>query len=131
MFSSIMNATKYGDILSASLVPFIAERLPTTHRLYQDNDPKHTSRYIQKFFTDNRVNWWKSPAESPDLNPIDLVWGSTKTYLRDKHKNLEQLKDGIRTYWRSLTPELCIKYIDHLKKVMPAVVKEEGGPSGY
>ena len=54
------------------------------------------------------------------------------TYLRDKHKpkNLEQLKDGIRTYWRSLTPELCTKYIDILKKVMPAVVKE-GGPSGY
>ena len=133
MFSGIMNATKYGDILSASLVPFIAERFPTTHRLYQDNDPKHTSRYIQRFFADNRVNWWKSPAESPDLNPIELVWGSMKTYLRDKHKpkNLEQLKDGIRTYWRSLTPELCTKYIDHLKKVMPVVVKEEGGPSGY
>ena len=32
MFSGIMNATKYGDILSASLVPFIAERLPKTHR---------------------------------------------------------------------------------------------------
>ena len=79
------------------------------------------------------MNWWKSPAESPNLNPIELVWGSMKTYLRDKHKpkNLEQLKDGIRTYWRSLTPELCTKYIDHLKKVVPAVVKEEGGPSGY
>ena len=37
----------------------------------------------------------------------------------------------IRTYWKSLTPELCMKYIDHLRKVMPAVVKEEGGPSGY
>ena len=57
MFSGIMNATKYGDILSASLVPFIADRLPTTHRLYQDNDPKHTSRYIQSFFADNKVNW--------------------------------------------------------------------------
>ena len=39
MFCDIMNATKYGDILSASLVPFIAERFLTTHRLYQHNDP--------------------------------------------------------------------------------------------
>ena len=38
----------------------------------QDNDPKHTSRYIQRFFDDNRVNWWKSAAENPDLNPIEL-----------------------------------------------------------
>jgi len=40
----------------------------------------------------NKVNWWKSPAESLDLNPIE-VWGSMKTYLGDKHKpkKLEQL----------------------------------------
>ena len=36
--------------------------------LYQDNDPKHTSRYVQGFFKDNDINWWKSPAESPDIN---------------------------------------------------------------
>ena len=56
-----------------------------------------------------------------------------KTYLQDKNKpkNLEQLKDRIRNYWRSLTSELCTKYIDHLKKVMPAIVNDKGGPSGY
>ena len=104
-----MNTTEFRDILPASPVPFIAVRFPTTHRLYQDDDPKHTSRYIQRFFADNSMTWWKSPAESPDLNPIELVWGLMKTYFLDKRKpkNLEQFKDEIRTYWRSLTPELC------------------------
>ena len=79
-----------------------------------------------------RVNWWKSPAESLDLNPIE-VWGSMKTYLGDKHKpkNLEQLKEGIRTYWKKPTPEVCRRYIDHLQKVMPVVIQEQGAPSGH
>ena len=121
----IMNATRYGDILKASLVPFIQKSYPESHRLYQDNDPKHTSKYIQQFFQMNRINWWKSPAESPGLNPIEKVWGSMKTYLRDKHKprNLAELKEGIRTYWKKLTPEVCTRYIDHLQKMMPGLLR--------
>ena len=130
MIDGIMTATRYGNILKASLVPFVQE---CYHRVYQDNDPKHTSKYIQEFFDINRISWWKSPAESPDLNPIEKVWGSMKTYLRDKHKprNLEELKEGIRAYWKRLTPEVCTRYIDHLQKVMPVVVAEQGAPSGH
>ena len=81
----------------------------------------------------NNINWWRSPAESPDLNPIELVWGSMKTFLCDKHKprTLLELKEGIALYWRKMTPEMCTKYIDHLQKVMPIVVQEEGRPSGH
>ena len=71
LFSGIMNATKYGDILAAALVPFIREKYPNQHRLFQDNDPKHTSKYIQNFFATNNINWWKSPAETPDLNSLN------------------------------------------------------------
>ena len=86
MFSGTMNATIYGDILSLSLVPFIKQKFLDGHHLYQDNDPKHTSKYIQTYFEHNRVNWWKSPEESPDLNLIEKVWGSVKNYLQDKVK---------------------------------------------
>ena len=81
----------------------------------------------------NTTSWWKSPAESPDLNPIEKVWGSMKTYLTDKHKprNLEELKERTKDYWKKLTPEVCIWYIDHLQKVMPVVVAEQGAPSGH
>ena len=133
MFSGTMNATRYGDILSTSLIPFIRAVYPSRHRLYQDNDPKHTSRYIQDYFEKNKINWWKNPAESPDLNPIEKVWGMMKTFLRDKHKprNLGELKEGIERFWRTMTPEMCTRYINHLQKVVPDIVAADGEPCGH
>ena len=54
--SDIMNAIRYGQILAASLIPFIQDHYLRGHHLNQDNDPKHTSRYIQQFFADNSNN---------------------------------------------------------------------------
>ena len=74
MFKGIMNARKLGRILEAGLVPFIEEKFGEDHRLFHDNDPKHSSAYIEAFLERNNVNWWPTPPESPDLNPIELVW---------------------------------------------------------
>ena len=45
LFKGTMTATRYTKILHAALVPFIAKAYPTNHCSYQDNDPKHTSRW--------------------------------------------------------------------------------------
>ena len=79
IFEGIMAAPLYCEILQQTLqqtvLPFIQEHFPppptTTHRFMQDNDPKHTSRVAQQFYTDSDINWWKTPAESPDINPIE------------------------------------------------------------
>ena len=60
------------------------------------------------FLEEKGVNWWYTLPESPDLNPIELLWGSLKQYLRNhsKTKNLEELKTGIEQFWLTLTPEV-------------------------
>ena len=134
MFSGIMNARRLGMILEAGLLPFIAEKFSDGHRLFHDNDPKHASEYIEDFFKRHNVNWWPTPPESPDLNPIENIWGSLKQYLRThyKPKNLQELKDGIEQFWVTLTPEVCQRYIYHIpKKVIPKIVSVNGEPSGY
>ena len=133
MFTGIMNAKRLSAIYEAGLLPFVEERFPDSHRLYQDNDPKHSSKHIERFFAEKQINWWYTPPESPDLNPIELVWGSMKQFLRNSYKprNLDELKAGIEKFWLTLTPQICRKYIGHLKKVIPKIVEVKGAPSGY
>ena len=133
MFTGIMNAIKYGQILETGLVPFLRTCFPDGARLQQDNDPKHSSKYINRLFKFHNVYWWRTPPESPDLNPIENCWGSLKQYLRTSYKptNLEELMEGIERFWLSLTPAICRKYIEHLHKVMPKVIEVNGNPSGY
>ena len=121
MFTGIMNATRYTDILDAALIPFIRDHYTHHHRFQQDNDPKHTSRWAQNYFETKEINWWRTPPSSPDLNPIENIWGSMKEYLRRvvKPHNTEELKAGIREFWKTLTPEVCRKYVRHLRKVIP------------
>ena len=133
IFTGTMTATRYCAILEAGLLPFLEEVFPDTHRFQQDNDPKHTSNFAGEFFAKNAVNWWKTPTESPDLNPIENVWASLKYYLRHtyKPKNMETLVDGIKQFWRSMTPAVCQRYIGHLHTVIPKVIQVNGAASGY
>ena len=133
IFSGIMDAERLERIFEAGLLPFLRDVFPDGHRLQQDNDPKHASLRIEDFFEEKGVNWWPTPPESPDLNPIENIWGSLKQYLRNvyKPKNLEELKNGIQQFWVTLTPEVCTRYIQHIQKVIPKVIENNGGPSGY
>lgn len=133
IFTGIMTATRYTKILDAGLLPFVQEVFPSKHRFQQDNYPKHCAHYTRNYLDSNKINWWPTPPESPDLNPIENVWGSLKEFLRNsyKPKNQVDLKKGIFQFWKTLTPSVCAKYIGHLHRVMPEVIKQNGGPSGF
>ena len=55
------------------------------------------------------MNWRKTPPERPDLNPIENMWASLKYCLRHNYKprNLESPIEGIKCYWKTVTPEVC------------------------
>lgn len=135
IFTGNMDATFYvREILENTLLPFIQSTFPDGHRFQQDNDPKHTSRLAKEFMTRSGINWWKTPPESPDLNPIELIWHELKHFLRTtvKPTTKDELLEGIARFWRErMTAQKCKTYIGHLQKVVPVVVQREGRASGY
>ena len=70
IFERIMDAPMYTRILDRYLIPFIKDVYPLGHKLMQDNDPKHTSCHTKQFFSQNSIDWWPTPPESPDGSPI-------------------------------------------------------------
>ena len=72
------------------------------------------------------------PASSPDLNPIENVRGVMKDYLQRhvKPRTKDELVNGIKQYWRGLTAAKCARFIDHIHKVMPKVILNNGDQSG-
>ena len=133
IFDGIMDAQVYKDILAQTLLPFLRDVYPNGHRFAQDNDPKHTSRAAQQFYATNNINWWLTPPESPDINPIELVWHELKEYLRREVKphTKNELVCGIQTFWETVSVEKCRKYIGHLRKVIPRIIELDGAATGY
>ena len=80
IFDGIMNAERYISILELTLVPFVEENYPNGHRFMQDNDPKHTSRRAAAFFEEKGIQWWRTPPESLDANPIENLWHELKVH---------------------------------------------------
>ena len=131
IFEGKMNAEAYVSVLEAGLKPFLP--IINNAKFMQDNDPKHTSKRAQRWIESNNINWWKTPPESPDLNPIENVWHELKEHLRRvvKPKTKDQLISGINEFWQTVDVTKCRKYIRHLRKVVPKVIESNGGPTGY
>ena len=133
IFEGIMNKELFVNILDSTLLPSIRQLYPNGHRFMQDNDPKHTSGYAAQWMVNNGVNWWRTPPEFPDINPIENLWHELKEYIRRevKPKVKQELVDGIRAFWETVDRDKCRKYIRHLRKVLPKVIQVNGCATGY
>lgn len=128
-----MKAPLFTEILETSLVPFITDVYPNGHRLMMDNDPKHTSKFASECMARKNINWWKTPPESPDSNPIENLWHELKEYCRReiKPKTKDELVNGILQFWETVDIQKCRKYIRHLRKVLPRIIEVDGNATGY
>ncbi|HRP38033.1 MAG TPA: transposase [Candidatus Dojkabacteria bacterium] len=93
-----VNNVKYIDLLKAAR-PSILRLFPEEFHFVQDNARchvhKNSLKYIRRWLTWDIKD---HPPQSPDLNPIELVWAQLKKLVeRKRPKNKEQLRAAILT----------------------------------
>ncbi len=73
--------------------------------VFQHNHPKHTAKMTTALLL--KVIEW--PNMSPDLNPIEHMWGILKRKVEKHHmSNIQQLRDVIMEEWkRNASKNLC------------------------
>lgn len=128
----IMDAAKYVDILSRNLCSSANSMGLSEFIFQQDNDPKHTAKLTKRYFESKNMNILEWPPQSPDMNPIENLWGDIKAVISEKMpKNIRELKELISAEWQQITVERCQKLAMSFKKRSLELYRAKGGHINY
>ena len=130
-FEGNMDSKKYIEILSNSKRE-MNELIPDKWILQWDNDSKHFSNIILDYYIENDIKVFEWPAYSPDLNPIENIWGAIKNKLAGRSfTNVEALSKEISEHWKHLTADNWLRLTNNMRDRINTWILNKGQATGY
>lgn len=128
----IMDSKKYHNVLVRHAIPSGTRLIGRGFILQQDNDPKYTSslcrKYVQSKQRQQVLQNMVWPPQSPDCNPIELLWDHVDRCIRDINiTSRNHLWEVIQCIWNSIGPEILDKLTDRMPRVCAALIASKGG----
>ena len=87
-----------------------------------------------KWFKSKNIDLIEWPALSPDLNPIENLWGilARRVYANGKQfKTKEELKTAIVRSWKEIDQSECQNLINSMPNRIFEVIKLNGAKTKY
>jgi len=130
-FREIMTGEVYVDIIRKH-IPQIRKMLSDRWRLQQDNDPKHTSRVAKNFLQENVPAVMDWPSNSPDLNPIENLWGIVKRNVEMRRPdNIDQLEQFMKDEWKKIPQDIIKNLIGSMERRCKLIIEADGDRIAY
>ncbi len=89
-FENHVTAPVYQDILEHSMLPSADWLFKDADFIFQqDLAPAHTAKITKSWLNNHGVGVLDCPANSPDLNPVENLWGIVKRKMRNKRPKMQ------------------------------------------
>lgn len=130
--NGILKKEGYHSILVRHAVPSGLRTIGKNFVFQEDNDPKHSSNLCRNYLASKegkgvlqRMEW---PPQSPDLNPIELLWDELDRKVKAKTQtNIDELFQNLQEAWREIEETTLVKLIERMPRLCKAVLKAKGG----
>lgn len=129
-----INSAAYTSTLAAGLMPFMDEKHPNGCIFQQDNAPCHKSNYTLEWMAANGIVTMDWPARSPDMNPIENLWGlmARDVYRHDRvFENTEELRGAIIRAWEKIPMSHLQALADSMPSRTMELKERKGGETHY
>lgn len=130
------DSNTYRVIIDNHILPFAYDVHGGTESfvLQEDNCGPHRAKSIATYLANEEVSRMKWPAQSPDLNCIENVWGLLKSQLRKRkvYPNTPlQLFHILSNLWNSLPDSYFCNLVASMPRRIEMVRKNRGGATKY
>lgn len=129
-----MNSKNYIQVLEQCLLPFLHTHCCDHFTFQQDNASIHRSKETKKWFAEHNIDLLDWPARSPDLNPIENLWGILvrRIYANgDQYETIKDLQSAILKAWENIEKPVLQSLISSMAHRLTAVIDKCGNVTPY